>query len=602
MREQSKKELSRRDAARWAFGGAIGVTLLGISESSDGTPSTPPPGAAALRTSGSSTTLDATVVLGHRRVSKLPYRRLTRGPGIEAQVREELCARIRPANGARSGLAAFGHLTDSHVLDAASPGRLSFLWQYLDFSDGFPNSGKFRPHDLLTAHVLDAMVRKMNVIGRGPVSDRALDCLVITGDLTNSFAVSELSAAIGVVKGGPVTSSPNGVYEGIQDHGPAPVELSKYIWHPEPESTLRSPDEWKSRYGYPTIPGYLSAALQPIAAEGSDFPWYIGVGNHDESGQPESGPISPKAEFVGALRIGDRLPTRLPSGMDTTDFWETVRTSNDSERRSLIASLPSRQVPPSKLRRAFSKTEFMDAWPKDAGNPRFRSGSGKGSRADPCYTFDLSPDVVGIMLNTASPDGGTEAALDAAQADWLEEQLQRVSGKFYDAEGKLVTSKAGDRLVILFGHHPLSAFAAKQPSSGDGPTFLSRSKVLRLIARFPNVVAWVNGHGHKHRVTPHKAIFEHGGFWEITTASLIDYPQQSRIVELLDNGDGTLSIVATLVDHSEPDSVTYGESQSPGSLAALSLELSMNRPGLDVEAVRGSAGDQNVDLVLLKPF
>ena len=96
-----------------------------------------------------------------------------------------------------------GHLTDSHVLDAASPGRLSFLWQYLDFSDGFPNSGKFRPHDLLTAHVLDAMVRKMNVIGRGPVSDRALDCLVITGDLTNSFAVSELSAAIGELRAVP---------------------------------------------------------------------------------------------------------------------------------------------------------------------------------------------------------------------------------------------------------------------------------------------------------------------------------------------------------------------------------------------------------------
>jgi len=332
-----------------------------MTESSDGIPNTRQPGAAVLRPGGSSTTLAATVVLGPRRVSKLPYRRLVRGPAIETEVREDLCIRGRPTDNQRTGLAAFGHLTDSHILDAASPGRLSFLWQYLDFSDGYPNSGKFRPNDLLTAHVLDAMVRKVNAIGRGPLSDRDLDCLVITGDLTNSFAVSELLAAIGVFKGGPVTSHPTGVYEGIQDFGPAPSALSKSIWHPEPESRLIAPDEWKTRYGYPTIPGYLTAAIQPITAEGSDFPWYIGVGNHDESGQPASGPISPKAEFVGALRVGNRLPTRLPPNMDVTEFWDRVRTSNESERRLLIASLPSRKVPPSKLRRAFSKAEFMDA-------------------------------------------------------------------------------------------------------------------------------------------------------------------------------------------------------------------------------------------------
>jgi hypothetical protein len=126
--------------------------------------------------------------------------------------------------------------------------------------------------------------------------------------------------------------------------------------------------------------------------------------------------------------------------------------------------------------------------------------------------------------------------------------------------------------------------------------------VLRLISRFPNVVAWLNGHTHKHRVTPHQTEFDQGGFWEITTASLIDFPQQSRVVELLDNGDGTLSIAATLVDHSAPGSVHHAGPQSPASMAALSLELVLNRPGLDHAEVMGSAGDQNVDLVLRKPF
>jgi hypothetical protein len=206
------------------------------------------------------------------------------------------------------------------------------------------------------------------------------------------------------------------------------------------------------------------------------------------------------------------------------------------------------------------------------------------------------------MLNTASPDGGIKAVLDAPQADWLEEQLGRVSRNAYDAKGKLIKSDVQDRLVVLFSHHPLSSFAREEPSVNRGPMPLNRSAVLDLLSRFPNVIAWLNGHIHKHRVTPHEGKFERGGFWEITTASLIDYPQQSRIVEILDNGDGTLSIVATSVDHSSPESVVHEGTQNPQSLAALSLELAGNRPGLDREERLGRDVDQNVDLIVKKPF
>jgi metallophosphoesterase (TIGR03767 family) len=447
---------------------------------------------------------------------------------------------------------------------------------------------------------LDATVQKLNAVRVGPLGGRALDCLVTTGDLTNTFALSELQAAVGVFKGGSVTSHPTGTYEGIQDHGPAPLELSKSIWHPEEESSLLPPDDWKTVHGYPSVPGLIAAAIKPQTAKGSDFPWYIGVGNHDEAGRSASDSISPKADFLDTLRIGDRLPTRLPHGMDTTDFWKDVDTSDSSDRRKLLASLPSRPVRASKLRRPFTKAEFMDALPHDAAHAPV--GSGPEPQAEPYYTFDLSPGVVGIMLNTASPDGSTVAVLDAAQADWLEEQLKRVSAKFYDSKGKLTTSNAQDRLVVLFSHHPLSTFDKEVQSSDGGRPPLNRSAVLELLARYPNVVAWMNGHRHKHQVTPHRGKYPSGGFWELTTASLIDYPQQSRIVELLDNGDGTLSIAATLVDHSVPESVLYEGEQTAQSLAALSLELAMNRPGLDRAEVMGGAGDQNVDLILRKPF
>lgn len=545
-------------------------------------------------------TLEATVILGSRSAPRLPYQRLARGPALETLVREDLCTRGRAVSRRRIGLATFGHLTDAHVLDAANPGRLSFLWQYFDFADGYPSSGRFRPQDLLTVHVLDATVRKLNAVRFGPIGQRAIDCLVTTGDLTNTFAVSELSAAVGVFKGGSVTSHPAAAYRGVQDHSPAPRELSKSIWHPEPENTLISPDDWKALHGYPTVPGFLTAAIKPVTAQGSAFPWYIGVGNHDEAGRSPSDPISPKAAFVDTLRIGDRLPIRLPPGMDTTDFWKDVNGSNGGERRRLIKAMPSRTVSASKLRRPFTKAEFMDALP--AGETKVQFGSGPDSEATPYYTFDLSPQVVGIMLNTASPDGSTVAVLDAAQADWLEEQLKGASAKSYDSKGKLTASTAQDRLIVLFSHHPLSTFDKEEQSSDGGRPPLNRSALLELLSRYPNVVAWLNGHRHKHKVTPHQAKYEYGGFWEITTASLIDYPQQSRIVELMDNGDGTLSIAATLVDHSTPESVRHDGEQTAQSLAALSLELAMNRPGLDRAEMSGGIKDQNVDLILNKPF
>ena len=52
----------------------------------------------------------------------------------------------------------------------------------------------------------------------------------------------------------------------------------------------------------------------------------------------------------------------------------------------------------------------------------------------------------------------------------------------------------------------------------------------RLLERFPNVVAWVNGHTHEHRITPHPRP-DGGGWWEITTSSHVDWPQQSRLID-----------------------------------------------------------------------
>ena len=125
------------------------------------------------------------------------------------------------------------------------------------------------------------------------------------------------------------------------------------------------------------------------------------------------------------------------------------------------------------------------------------------------------------------------------------------------------------------------------------------------------MIAFVNGHEHANRVTPYPRPGG-GGFWEINTASHIDWPQQSRVLEILDNRDGgllnkgTVSIVSTVLDHGAAANPGSGEGYSVGRLASISRELSYN----DVHAnngedgtsdARGSAQDRNVVLTVPDP-
>ncbi|BBE23079.1 metallophosphoesterase [Arthrobacter sp. MN05-02] len=541
-------------------------------------------------------TREQSVRLGTRLSEDLPYRVLENGAGIRTLLREDLVPRPDQAGPEPVARAAFGHITDPHVLDATNPGRLSFLWQYLDFPDGYPTSGRFRPQDVLTLHVLDATVRVFNALGRGPESGRPLDGLVITGDITNSFSVSELDAAVAVLDGGSATSNPTGSYEGIQDHGRAPRALAAEVWHPDPEIEDSEPDNWKKQYGYPTVPGLLTAASRPIEAPGAAFPHYLGFGNHDETGRFGGSRISGGERLTDLVRTGSRLPVELPDGMTESEFWKKAD-GTEEDRERLVAGMPSRTIAASDTRKVLDKPRFRAA----LVHPDTAVEQAPGTD-DLYYAFDLSADVRGIMLNTASPDGGGRAVLDRRQASWLTEQLQAVSSTYRDDDGNTVTADAEDKLVVLFSHHPLRAFEDDAWSEEDGGESIARDDVLRILTRFPNLVLWMNGHEHRHKVEAHPGHSGSGGIWEITTASLIDFPQQSRVVELLDNQDGTLSIVATLVDHSSADDVQRGGTQTPQSLAALSLELAANRPGLDAGSIMGGAEDHNVELLVAAPF
>jgi hypothetical protein len=120
----------------------------------------------------------------------------------------------------------------------------------------------------------------------------------------------------------------------------------------------------------------------------------------------------------------------------------------------------------------------------------------------------------------------------------------------------------------------------------------------------------VNGHTHHNEVLPHAraaTAAAGGGFWEINTAAHIDWPSQSRIIEIVDNGDATLSIFGTIIDDIAGPNWNAFTLSNPVGLAALARELAVNDPQRDAETAtrdgkRGTLADRNVELVIKKPF
>ena len=133
----------------------------------------------------------------------------------------------------------------------------------------------------------------------------------------------------------------------------------------------------------------------------------------------------------------------------------------------------------------------------------------------------------------------------------------------------------------------------------------SRPTSVDLLHEFPNAIAWVAGHSHDNVVNPFPNPSGPGGFWSIRVAAEADWPQQSRLLEVFDNHDGTLSIFGTILDH-----VGQSAAPAPGTPAA---RHGPQRPRLGGRTMcfndlqsgaplgEGQAEDRNVELLVADP-
>ncbi|MBK9435577.1 MAG: hypothetical protein IPN52_10850 [Micrococcales bacterium] len=159
-----------------------------------------------------------------------------------------------------------------------------------------------------------------------------------------------------------------------------------------------------------------------------------------------------------------------------------------------------------------------------------------------------------------------------------------------------------NKLAIIMSHqNSLTLENTAESVFQPGEPLIHADEFIAMLVKYPNMIMWVNGHTHTNTIRPHPNADGTGGFWEVTTASCIDYPQQQQLIDLVDNRDGTLSIFAITIDHASPAQWTQGDLSQVG-MASLSREFSSNDWTATPLALMGSDLDRNVEMLLPAPF
>ena len=106
------------------------------------------------------------------------------------------------------------------------------------------------------------------------------------------------------------------------------------------------------------------------------------------------------------------------------------------------------------------------------------------------------------------------------------------------------------------------------------------------------MVLHITGHTLQQRITAKADASDEAGrsYWQVTTGGPLDSPMQGRLLEIVDNGDGTLSIFSTVYDSSAPlkpgdaDDPTPEDEQDQALLAGISRQLAAGDPDADEQA------------------
>jgi 3',5'-cyclic AMP phosphodiesterase CpdA len=573
------------------------------------------------------------------------YRFLGLGPGEGYTVRQELGTAQAGRDARRTSLLYFGQLSDFQLADEESPARVEVI-DPLSTPLNLPFGSAWRPWEALEPQLTEAMIRQVNQFtAASPVADgsgarSAMELTINTGDLSDNQQLNETLWVRTLLEGGSLNPN-SGVSKSGYSHPlcpnlfvPGAAEAARYTGVQDYNDYIEGvfpefydPNVPKGVHAaWPKYPGLMDRAQQTFTASGLDVPSYVAFGNHDALVQGNAAanaafeqvatgclkPIGPVSNPEnGAALLAELLnPVSLLSSI-LTGPQNTIFVPGDPQRRF---------VSKKQFKDIFKAGTQADGHGFDLIDPAQETAS-KGAAG--YYSWSPEPGLRFISVDTVAEAGTiltpsgkstSDGNIDDPQFKWLRGQLQAAT--------------AADELVVLFSHHAPESLVADIPDEVAPPCTVADSHghdvnpgcdldprlsfpihlqadAVKLLHEFPNAIAWVAGHSHDNIVNAFPNPSGEGGFWSIRVAAEADWPQQTRLLEIFDNHDGTLSIFGTIVDHvgqsAAPAPGTPASAMDFNDLTSAARTMSFNDLQSGAPMGEGQPKDRNVELLIDDP-
>ncbi len=372
-------------------------------------------------------------------------------------------------------LARLVHISDSQIIDEESPARLTPL-------AGLSDSA-WRPQEAYSTQLLDGMIRTVNKMH---VALHPIDFLVHTGDALENAQHNELDWFITAMEGGRIDPR-----SGPDDRSPEDV----------PDALLDPHHSFDA----------LGLYREGVHGTAPTIRWYGVFGNHDRFGLG----VFPIVNNVfghrtSPLPLSNRIGLFLPRELDPVGSlsWAPITPAHSGPPPGL--TLPT-LITPNPDRRYITDREFVSAhWGPDARPPGH--GYAPPDQGETWYSVSSVPGLRLIGLNSSVPPLEiptliySEGAINVAQRAFLERELRAA-----DAAGEV---------VIVATHHPA------QDLDRTIGTALTSAGFVSLLNRHPSVLLHLAGHQHAN------SVIDRGGYVEVLTSSIIDAPQEGRVIEI----------------------------------------------------------------------